>query len=62
MSDLEKIKQELTQILAGSYTPIGIERWFHRKRVLLGNRTPQQVLEAGDYDTVKKLAMSEVFA
>lgn len=30
--------------LAGAYNDIGIRRWFERKRTLLGNRAPVQVL------------------
>ncbi len=35
--------------LAGSYNDIGIRRWFHRKRALLGDRTPAALLR-GDWD------------
>src|ERR1700722_9120740 len=35
--------------LAGSYNDIGIRRWFHRKRTLLGGRAPAQYL-SGDWD------------
>lgn len=33
--------------LAGSYNDIGIRRWFHRKRTLLGGRTPASLLKPG---------------
>jgi len=35
--------------LAGSYNDIGIRRWFHRKRTLLGDRAPAALLK-GDWD------------
>lgn len=35
--------------LSGSYNDIGIRRWFHRKRALLGDRTPAALLK-GDWD------------
>jgi hypothetical protein len=35
--------------LAGSYNDIGIRRWFHRKRTLLGGRAPAALLK-GDWD------------
>ncbi|HEV8209448.1 MAG TPA: hypothetical protein VGP77_04975, partial [Vicinamibacterales bacterium] len=35
--------------LAGSYNDIGIRRWFHRKRTLLGGRAPAAVL-TGNWD------------
>jgi hypothetical protein len=35
--------------LAGSYNDIGIRRWFHRKRTLLGGRSPASLLK-GDWD------------
>lgn len=33
--------------LAGSYNDVGIRRWFHRKRTLLGGRTPASFLKPG---------------
>jgi hypothetical protein len=33
--------------LAGAYNDIGIRRWFERKRTLLGNRSPAEVLVNG---------------
>jgi hypothetical protein len=35
--------------LSGSYNDIGIRRWFHRKRALLGDRAPAALLK-GDWD------------
>jgi hypothetical protein len=35
--------------LAGSYNPIGIRRWFQRKRTLLGGRAPAALLK-GEWD------------
>ena len=35
--------------LAGSYNDIGVRRWFHRKRTLLGDRTPSSLLK-GEWD------------
>ena len=35
--------------LAGSYNDIGIRRWFHRKRTVLGDRAPAALLK-GDWD------------
>jgi hypothetical protein len=35
--------------LAGSYNDIGVRRWFHRKRSLLGDRTPAALLKS-DWD------------
>jgi hypothetical protein len=35
--------------LAGSYNEIGIRRWFHRRRTLLGDRAPAALLK-GDWD------------
>jgi hypothetical protein len=35
--------------LAGSYNDIGIRRWFHRKRAMLGGRSPAALLK-GDWD------------
>jgi hypothetical protein len=35
--------------LAGSYNPIGIRRWFQRKRTLLGGRAPAALLR-GEWD------------
>jgi hypothetical protein len=35
--------------LSGSYNDIGIRRWFHRKRALLGDRAPAVLLK-GDWD------------
>jgi hypothetical protein len=35
--------------LAGSYNDVGIRRWFMRRRTLLGDRTPAQILH-GDWD------------
>jgi hypothetical protein len=38
----------LVSDLAGAYNDIGIRRWFHRKRALLGDRSPSEIL-AGDW-------------
>jgi hypothetical protein len=35
--------------LAGSYNDVGIRRWFHRKRTMLGGRSPAALLK-GDWD------------
>jgi hypothetical protein len=32
--------------LAGSYNEIGVRRWFHRRRALLGDRTPASFLKS----------------
>jgi hypothetical protein len=33
--------------LAGTYSEIGIRRWFERKRTQLGDRTPREILKRG---------------
>jgi transcriptional regulator with XRE-family HTH domain len=35
--------------LAGAYNDVGIRRWFERKRIVLGNRTPASLL-AGEWN------------
>ncbi len=38
----------LVSDLAGAYNDVGIRRWFHRKRSLLGERSPAEIL-AGEW-------------
>ena len=54
--------------LAGAYNDVGIRRWFHRKRSLLGERSPAEIL-AGEWrpdapgpTQVRQLARSLVAA
>lgn len=39
---------EIIIALEGVYNPLGIYRWFHRKRVLLDNKSPIDIL-VGDW-------------
>ena len=54
--------------LAGAYNEIGVRRWFDRKRMALGGKTPAQVL-AGDWtpeddgaERVRELAAALAFS
>lgn len=58
----------LVSDLAGAYNDVGIRRWFHRKRSLLGGRSPAEIL-AGEWrpdapgpTQVRQLARSLVAA
>lgn len=49
-------REEVNAILAGSYTPEGVQRWWDRRRSDLQGRTPAQAWEDGDRAAVKALA------
>ena len=48
-------KEELIQMLAGSYTAKGVERWFERPRFWLKGQTPQEVLDSDDPERIQLL-------
>ena len=48
-------QEELSEMLAGSYTPKGVERWFGRPRFWLKGQTPQEVLDSGDAERIQLL-------
>jgi hypothetical protein len=48
-------KEELVKMLAGSWTPKGVERWFVRPRSWLDGQTPQQILDSGDPEGIQML-------
>lgn len=54
--ELDNQIQEIAEILMGSYTPEGVQKWWHRPRKLLDNKTPMETLEQGEYEKVKELA------
>ena len=41
----EKDRLFIIECLKGSYTPIGIERWFARPRESLGRKSPNWIFE-----------------
>jgi hypothetical protein len=48
-------KDEINQILAGSYTPDGAMRWWNRPRIQLDGRSPERAWADGDYAAVRVL-------
>jgi hypothetical protein len=50
LEGLPKTKEEIKEILQGSYTEKGMDLWFERSRAWLGCRSPQQVLD--DYEAL----------
>lgn len=56
MSSREAItKEQVNEILAGSYTEAGIQRWWHRPRIGFAHRSPAQVW-MNNPDAVLRLA------
>ena len=52
---MTEAREEIAQILIGSYTPEGVEAWFHRPRTWLDGKTPQQILDSGNQELIETI-------
>lgn len=49
-------RQKVEKLLTGSYSPEGIERWWHRARIALSGKTPAEILAREPFDPADELS------
>ena len=57
----EEYLTEINNLLAGSYSISGIEKWWGRRRTLLNGLTPQEAWDQGTRAEILNLAYSLAF-